>query len=63
MSRLAPAIAMLLIAAGQIASAKELRFSIPGDPRSFDPLHIEESNSQIVRYLTAGVLVRVSTLR
>lgn len=42
------------------AKAKELRFSIPGDPRSFDPLHIEESNSQILRYLTAGVLVRVN---
>jgi peptide/nickel transport system substrate-binding protein len=42
------------------AAPKELRFAIAADPRSFDPLHIEESNSEIVRYLTAGVLVRVN---
>jgi peptide/nickel transport system substrate-binding protein len=52
--------AMLFAEGVQVASAKELRFSIPGDPKSFDPLHIEESNSQIVRYLTAGVLVRIN---
>lgn len=39
---------------------RELRFVIPGDPRSFDPLHIEESESETVKYLTAGVLVRVN---
>lgn len=39
---------------------RELRFVIPGDPRSFDPLHIEDSDSEIVKYLTAGVLVRVN---
>ncbi|HZL57604.1 MAG TPA: ABC transporter substrate-binding protein [Bryobacteraceae bacterium] len=42
------------------AGTKELRFAIPGDPKSFDPLHVEESNSQTVQYLTAGVLVKVN---
>jgi peptide/nickel transport system substrate-binding protein len=53
---------MALMAAVLTAApaSKELRFAIPGEPRSFDPLHIEESNSEIVKYLTAGVLVRVN---
>jgi peptide/nickel transport system substrate-binding protein len=44
------------------AGSKELRFAIAGDPRTFDPLHVEESNSETIRYLTAGVLVRVNRL-
>jgi len=51
---------MLLTVWVGTADAKELRFSIPGDPKSFDPLHIEESNAQIVQYLTAGALVRIN---
>ena len=42
------------------APPKELRFSIAGDPKTFDPLHIEESNSQTIGYLTSGVLVKVN---
>jgi peptide/nickel transport system substrate-binding protein len=39
---------------------RELRFSIPGDPRSFDPLHAAlESSGELIRYLTGGVLMRV----
>lgn len=41
------------------ASPAELRFAIAGDPKTFDPLHAEESHSEMVRYLTSGVLVRV----
>jgi peptide/nickel transport system substrate-binding protein len=39
-------------------AAKELRFTIPGDPRSFDPLHSTEQNGEIIRYITSGVLLR-----
>jgi peptide/nickel transport system substrate-binding protein len=39
---------------------RELRFSIVGDPKTFDPLHVSEENSEVVRYLTGGVLVRVN---
>ena len=39
---------------------RELRFSIPGDPKSFDPLHAAlESSGEVIRYLTGGVLIRV----
>ncbi len=52
------AIVALTFAAGP----KELRFAMPGDPRTFDALHAEESNAETIRYLTAGVLVRVNRL-
>ena len=48
------------VAASGPAVPNELRFAIAADPGSFDPLHVEESNAEIVRYLTAGVLVRVN---
>jgi peptide/nickel transport system substrate-binding protein len=54
-------LAIMLLAACA-GSAKELRFSIPGDPKSFDPLHLEESNSQTISDLTAGVLVKVNRI-
>lgn len=38
---------------------RELRFSIKADPKSFDPLHALESNGELIRYLTGGVLIRV----
>ena len=60
-------IAILLTLAGaacqsgpKSASSKELRISIAGDPKTFDPLQVAESHSETVRYLTAGVLVRVN---
>jgi len=40
-------------------SNRELRFSVAGDPKTFDPLRVSEENSEVVRYLTGGVLVRV----
>jgi peptide/nickel transport system substrate-binding protein len=42
------------------ATSKELRISIAGDPKTFDPLQVAENHSETVRYLTAGVLVRVN---
>ncbi len=41
-------------------AASELRFCLPGDPKTFDALQVSEQNSEIVRYLTGGVLVRVN---
>ena len=59
--------AIVILAAGlypaqtsRAQTPKELRFAIQGDPHSFDPLHIEDNNSEIISYLTAGVLVRVN---
>jgi peptide/nickel transport system substrate-binding protein len=53
--------ALLLVAAVSCTAApKELRFAISGDPKTFDPLLVTDSNSETIRYLTAGVLVRVN---
>lgn len=38
----------------------ELRISITGDPKTFDPLQVIEDGDQTVSYLTSGVLVRVN---
>lgn len=56
--------AFALMAASNVPSngsaGRELRLAIPGDPKSFDPLHAAlESNGEVIRYLTGGVLIRV----
>ena len=38
----------------------ELRISIKSDPKTFNPLMAEDDSSDIVRYLTGGVLIRVN---
>jgi peptide/nickel transport system substrate-binding protein len=49
---------LLLIAC--LAPAAELHLSMPGDPKTFDPLHVSEQHGELVRYLTAGTLVRIN---
>lgn len=39
---------------------RELRFSIASDPKTFDPLQVADSNAEVVRYLTGGVLARIN---
>jgi peptide/nickel transport system substrate-binding protein len=41
---------------------QELRFSITGEPRSFDALHVSEQRSELIRYITGGVLLRVNRI-
>src|SRR6202171_815208 len=41
-------------------SAGELRFCLRGDPKTFNPLLVEDENSETVQYLTSGVLVRLN---
>ncbi|MBZ5578949.1 MAG: ABC transporter substrate-binding protein [Acidobacteriia bacterium] len=38
----------------------DLRFCLRADPKTFDPLLVEDDNSEAVRYLTGGVLLRVN---
>jgi peptide/nickel transport system substrate-binding protein len=38
----------------------ELRFCIRTEPKTFDPLKVEDDASAAIRYLTGGVLVRVN---
>jgi peptide/nickel transport system substrate-binding protein len=52
------ALALIAPAFGQ--NAGEIRFCLRADPKTFDPLAVEDDNSETVRYLTAGVLLRVN---
>jgi peptide/nickel transport system substrate-binding protein len=38
----------------------ELRFCLQNEPKTFDPLKVEDGASGAIRYLTGGVLVRVN---
>ena len=46
--------------AGQTASRLpgELAWTIGYDPKTFDPAKVDDQESELVRYLTAGVLLR-----
>ena len=44
-----------------LASAQgELRFCLRAEPKTFDPLKVEDDASATIRYLTGGVLVRLN---
>lgn len=38
----------------------ELRFCLRSDPRTFDPQLVEDESSEVIRYLTGGVLIRLN---
>src|ERR1700720_3603135 len=38
----------------------ELKFCLRTEPKTFDPLKVEDESSAAIRYLTGGVLVRVN---
>ena len=41
-------------------SGGELHFCLHGEPKTFNPLLVEDGQSEIVRYLTGGVLLRLN---
>jgi peptide/nickel transport system substrate-binding protein len=41
-------------------SAGELRFCLRVEPKTFNPLLVEEEGSETIRYLTGGVLIRLN---
>lgn len=41
-------------------SGGELRFCLRGEPKTFDPLLVEDESSETIRYLTGGVLIRLN---
>src|SRR6266436_2653908 len=41
-------------------SGGELRFCLRGEPKTFNPLLVEEDASETIRYLTGGVLIRLN---
>jgi peptide/nickel transport system substrate-binding protein len=61
----AKAIAIALLCLGCLlghatAQGGELRFCLRTEPKTFDPLKVEDDASSAVRYLTGGVLVRIN---
>jgi peptide/nickel transport system substrate-binding protein len=43
-----------------VAQGGELRFCLRAEPKTFDPLKVDDDASGAIRYLTGGVLVRVN---
>ena len=41
-------------------SGGELHFCLRGEPKTFNPLLVEETSSETIRYLTGGVLIRLN---
>lgn len=54
------ALAGFLSAAAQTGG--ELRFCLRGEPKTFNPLLVDDDSSETIRYLTGGVLVRVNRI-
>ena len=54
------ALAFLLTLAAFGQNGGELRFCLRTEPKTFDPLLVDEDSSLAVRYLTGGVLARVN---
>jgi peptide/nickel transport system substrate-binding protein len=46
--------------AGMAAAQGELHFCLRAEPKTFDPLQVEDEPSGAIRYLTGGVLVRMN---
>ena len=55
-----PAIVLLLAGALAASAANELRFCLRADPKTFNPLLVEDENSATILYLTGGVLIRLN---
>ena len=51
---------LLVLNAAFAQSGGELRFCLRSEPKTFNPLLVEEEASDTVRYLTGGVLVRLN---
>ena len=64
MRRLYLLAAMLLLGTVSLfaQSGGELRFCLRSEPKTFNPLLVEDESSETIRYLTGGVLVRVNRL-
>ena len=54
------AAAICLGATGGAWAQGELRFCLHTEPKTFDPLKVEDESSVMVRYLTGGVLLRMN---
>lgn len=51
---------LALLAPAASAQGGELRFCLRNEPKTFDPLLVDDDSSLAIRYLTGGVLVRAN---
>ena len=58
--RIAISTLCLMVLAGSALAQGTLRFCVHWEPKTFNPLKVEEDASQAIRYLTGGVLVRLN---
>ena len=49
---------LLLAAAAAGQSGGQLRFCLRAEPKTFNPLLVDDQYSETIRYLTGGVLIR-----
>ena len=54
------ALAGAAFGANTARSGGELRFCVYSEPKTFNPLLVADTSSEAIRYMTAGVLVRVN---
>ena len=59
---LAYAITLLLTVSAAAQGGGQLRFCLHSDPKTFDPVLVEDDASERVRYMTGGFLIRVNRL-
>lgn len=52
--------ALLLCGAVAATAANELRFCLRSEPKTFNPLMVEDESSAAISYLTGGVLIRLN---
>ncbi len=51
---------LLLATINSSAQGNELRFVLHAEPKTFDPILVQDDSSETVRYLTGGVLIRLN---
>ena len=57
---IAVSIVCLGVLAGSAVAQGELKFCLHSEPKTFDPLKVEDDASVAIRYLTGGVLLRMN---
>jgi peptide/nickel transport system substrate-binding protein len=54
-----PVLWLVLMGSATLAADSQLRFCIGAQPKTFNPLLVDDGPSETVRYLTGGVLIRL----
>jgi peptide/nickel transport system substrate-binding protein len=59
-SLLSHAAVLFLLSAFAFSQGGELHFCLKSEPKTFNPVQVADDSSEVIRYLTGGVLVRVN---